>query len=128
MLSQLGFIDYVLAQQKAGEYRLFPDCLLGGDGSYSPFSKHFSRFLSSLNIHSRTRVVFHSFRHCFEDALREARLEDSVRFRLMGRTLRHSSEEYGHGYSTGRLLEEISKVKYSGLNLNDIIRNIQQPM
>ena len=119
-LERLGFLSYAKAQKKAGELHLFPDCSLGADGTFSPFSKHFQRLLDSLGLKTRTCTVFHSFRHSFEDAMRDSGLQDSVRFRLAGRTLRHSSEDYGRGYSGSRLAKEIAKIRYLGLDLSHL--------
>ncbi|MGJ3261512.1 MAG: site-specific integrase [Rhodospirillales bacterium] len=119
-LLDLGFANYVNERIDTGDRRLFPLCELGADGTYSPFSKHFRRVLDSVGIKKRNRSVFHSFRHSFEDAMRQAGLEDSIRFRLAGRTLRHSSEIYGQGYSTQRLFEEIQKIDYRGLDLSKL--------
>tara|TARA_R110002012_G_scaffold16357_2_gene63232 strand:+ start:3804 stop:5417 length:1614 start_codon:yes stop_codon:yes gene_type:complete len=119
-LKALGFLSYVDAQKELGTTELFPDCELGADGSYSPYSKHFRRLLDSLGIGKRVRTVFHSFRHSFQDALREAGLTDSVQDALAGRTSGHSREGYGRGYSAIRLSAEIEKIAYPSLDLTHL--------
>lgn len=52
--------------------------------------------------------------------MRDAGLQDSVRFALAGRTFRHPSSDYGRGYRVARLHEEICKVEYPGLDLSHL--------
>jgi integrase len=74
-LIELGFLEYVQQVHATGETKLFPHLKLGSKGSTSDgFSKDFARFLKTNHIKS-TKNCFHSFRHNFRDALREAGIE-----------------------------------------------------
>ena len=73
-----GWITYVQTKQSEGSERLFTDILPSSDGSLSgSFSKRFSRALSTLDIKT-DKTSFHSFRHSFIDALRNADTQDSL--------------------------------------------------
>lgn len=121
-LEKLGFKAYVSRIRNEGHDRLFPNLEKGADRTYSTYSKLFKRITEDAGIY-RPGLVFHSFRHGFEDAMREAGIGDEARHRLSGRTLNHSSMGYGNGYSVKRLFEEISKVEYPGLDISHLHRN-----
>ena len=81
-LVRLGFIDFV-GKASTGP-RLFPQWKRGEDGYYSSvFSKWFGRFLTSVDLKD-PRLVFHSFRHGFKDALRRAMVEERIQDAIMG--------------------------------------------
>lgn len=112
-LVKLGLLDHAKAMRKQGEARLFPTWQRGGDGYYSSiFSKWFARFLDSVEIKDR-RLVFHSFRHTFKDALRAAQVEERIQDALMGHQPDHVSGEYGLGYAPAALAEMIGRVRYA---------------
>jgi integrase len=81
-------------------------------GYYSDgFQKWFSRFLDECGA-TADKTSFHSFRHCWRDALRRGRVPQE-RARLLGGWKRTSTDEkYGSNLSVKELLEEISKVRY----------------
>lgn len=105
-----GFLDYVEARRAAGKETLFE--VRSGD----EFGKWFARFLDKLKLTSK-RKVFHSFRHSFETAMREAIDDFDARCRITGREHGHSSAIYGKGHSARRLFEAISKISYPGLEV-----------
>jgi|TARA_R100000322_G_scaffold22153_3_gene14722 integrase len=119
-LLALGFIQFVDRMKASKSTRLFPACARGADGQFSPYSKSFTHFLRKLGVKENKSKTFHSFRHSFEDAMREAGLAEAVACRLTGRTDRHSSAGYGVGHSPKRLYEEISKIRYDGLDLSHL--------
>ena len=121
-LERLGFKAYVSRIRNEGHDRLFPNLEKGADRTYSTYSKLFKRITEDAGIY-RPGLVFHSFRHGFEDAMREAGIGDEARHRLSGRTLNHSSMGYGNGFSVKRLFQEISKVEYPGLDISHLHRN-----
>jgi hypothetical protein len=48
-------------------------------------------------------------------------IEDfTARCRITGRTVDHSSEEYGTGHTIETLFREISKAQYVGLDLSEL--------
>ena len=116
-LRLLGFPAHVERMKRIKSDRLFPECERAKDESFSPYSKHFRQLLTACKI-TRPGVVFHSFRHLFEDAMRAAKLEGEVRHRLTGREIEGSVALYGDGYPVSVLKEEIDKVRYDGLDLS----------
>lgn len=113
-LLRLGFLAYVEWRRKAGKKRLFD---VDASRNYDAFGKWFGRFLDALGMKSR-RLVFHSFRHNFEQAMLEAIPDYALRWQLGGRTDEHSSAQYrGKGYSIATRAEAVGKIAYPGLNL-----------
>ena len=81
-------------------------------GSHAPkFSKFFARFLDSVGLQDH-KLVFHSFRHTFTDALRRARVEEPVLRALIGHSDGSVTGRYGSGYDLAALSEAISRVEY----------------
>jgi len=121
-LLQLGFRLFVDEMQGDGAHRLFPEIEVGRGGYLSEnVSKWFGRFLETTlgeELVDARRLVFHSFRHCMKDALRAAGVEERIQDQLLGHESGHVSGDYGEGYKPPRLFEEISKVKFEGLDLS----------
>lgn len=72
-----------------------------------------------LRVEDVTGVSFHSFRHNYRDALREAEI-GLERVRALGGWRRDSDGEeaiYGKGLKAATLYREIEKVRYAGLDL-----------
>lgn len=83
-LIRMGLLNYIREKRDNVETRLFPDVPLACDGTYSNiFSKKFNYFLTRFDIKT-DRTSFHSFRHTFIDALREANVPREVRQALVG--------------------------------------------
>jgi integrase len=122
---KMGFLSFV--EQRKGDassHRLFPDLPRGASGYYSdPFSKWFAGFVEKT-LGEKCRATFHSFRHQFRDALREAGVSTEDAERLGGWEVgMHSAErEYGHGPSLKRLRQQIQKVKFPNLDLRHLYR------
>jgi hypothetical protein len=115
---RLGFIDFV-GKASTGP-RLFPHWKRGEDGYYSSvFSKWFGRFLTSVDLKD-PRLVFHSFRHGFKDALRRAMVEERIQDAIMGHEPEHVSSDYGLGYAPTELSKAIKAVTYPGLDLTSL--------
>ncbi|ACA20663.1 integrase family protein [Methylobacterium sp. 4-46] len=124
-LQRIGFLKFVEAMRGRGEKRLFPEIKPDSMGYLSgTFSKWFNdkrRFLGKLDM-SGTGVSFHSFRHNYRDALREAEIS-LERVRALGGWRRDSEGEeaiYGKGLKAATLYKEIEKVRYSGLALTHL--------
>jgi integrase len=116
-LVQLGFLDYVGQRRAAGGVQLWEgerpnNTMQWGDG----FSDWFSRLIKAHTF-TGTRLGLHSFRHNFEDALREAGLHGSaLGAELAGRTKGgDTSNNYGSGYPTRLLADAMAKIAYPGL-------------
>lgn len=114
-----GFLRYVDQVRAEDHTRLFPDLRPDRFGKYSSaFSKAFMQFLrSDLGIKDR-RKVFHSFRHTFRDACREAGLDEEISDALMGHSdCGRMGRRYGSSFSIRRLNEAIQIIEYPGLNV-----------
>jgi len=79
------------------------------------YGKRFSRLLRKSVGISDKRKVFHSFRHTWTDAAREAGLPEDVRLRLAGREIRGSEAGYGQGLSLSGAVNWLSKINPMGL-------------
>src|SRR5690606_27511640 len=83
-LRAFGFMEFVKRQRAAGTRKLFPELPISTTGYYSdPFSKWFRRFLAKSGA-TAPKTCFHSFRHCYRDALREARIPHEIALALGG--------------------------------------------
>lgn len=121
MLEQIGFAQHVEQMRKAGAERLFPDIMRGADGYFSPFSKWFSRFLADAGV-KRDRNAFHSFRHTFRDAMREASVPPDVVTALGGWVRGGMEEHYGSGRITAPVLQEhMQRIRYDRLDLAHLV-------
>jgi len=114
-----GFLRHVERLRDRGEVRLFPDLRPDRFGKYSAgFSKAFMKFIrQELGITDR-RKVFHSFRHAFRDACREAGLDEEISDALMGHSnTARMGRRYGSSFSVRRLHEAIRRIHYPGLEI-----------
>ena len=120
-LIDLGFLDFVEVRRRAGEIKLFAEVEMGATGYRSTtFSSWFRRFATRAGANSRL-TCFHSFRHGFRDAMREARIDRDIALALGGWTGTSGSasvsDAYGSGYRVATLKEAIDRVRYTGLDL-----------
>ncbi|WP_304271303.1 site-specific integrase [Brevundimonas naejangsanensis] len=118
-LRGIGFMAYVESQRAKGVFKLFPELRRSSTGYYSdPFSKWFRRFLVSIAA-DEPRTCFHSFRHCFRDALRNADVSHEVAVALGGWSNESGGAEraYGKGPSLSSLTAGLSLVRYEELRL-----------
>jgi len=115
-LIELGFLDYVRGAAEQGSLRLFPHLRVCRKGSLSDkFSKEFARYLKKVGA-KNDKNCFHSFRHNFRDALRQAGIERDIVQALGGWKDKSAGTEdtYGQGHTTQRLYSAISKITYEG--------------
>jgi integrase len=127
-LIALGFADFVARRRADAGLKLFPDLLPSTcSGYYSdPLSKWFASFLRSSGA-AQPKTSFHSFRHNFRDALRDAQVEEDIGMFLGGwaatghRDRGKSSQGYGEGFAIGALAEAVSAVRYPGLDLTHLV-------
>ncbi|WP_439813839.1 DUF6538 domain-containing protein [Zavarzinia sp. CC-PAN008] len=113
-LERLGFLQRVATVSEAGGGRLFPD-LWGKTQAQCAdyFQKRFTEFLASAGL-KQPRLSFHSFRHTFRDAMREAGIPiDQVR--ALGGWARGSGVEdrYGQGSRPSTLARELARIRFS---------------
>jgi integrase len=126
-LREMGFLTFVEASRAAGDKKLFPELQASSTGYYSdPFSKWFRRFLEKSEA-TRPKTCFHSFRHCFRDALREARIDHDVALALggwssaSGKEGVETAESYGQGFRVATLFEAIKRADYPDLDLGHLV-------
>lgn len=67
------------------------------------------------------KISFHSFRHCFRDALRRGRVDREVAMMLGGwgngtKSGLDVSDYYGSGFDASLLASEIEKVSFEQIN------------
>jgi integrase len=123
-LVRLGFLTFVEKRRESGADQLW-DGVLSGSTDYASdaVSKWFARFLSHAIGGAKKKsgkLAFHSFRHTVKDALRDAGVEDRTQDALLGHETEHVSSRYGVGYKPARLCEELSKIRYEGLELSHL--------
>ena len=126
-LREFGFLQFVEAIRSGGHRRLFYELATGSSGYVSdPFSKWFRRFLQRAGA-SAPRTCFHSFRHTFRDALREAAIRHEVALALGGWTGTDGDEAeaaYGRGFSPRVLEEAIRKITFP-VDLSHLLAAVQ---
>jgi integrase len=116
-LIKMGFDKFFEARKKYINDRLFAELRNGSRGKPSePFSKWFARHLQITKTKTEANC-FHSFRHNFRDALREAGIEREVVQALGGWKDKSAGVEdnYGSGHSIKRLHDAICKISYVGI-------------
>jgi len=116
-LVRLGLLQHVAKMKERKVSRLFPDLQGETQAELSDlFQKRFSYLLkSTLKIDERG-VSFHSFRHGFRDALREAGVPIDATRALGGWARSGGVEErYGQGTRPSTLARWMAKVSYSDL-------------
>lgn len=109
VLIELGFSAYVAAARNAGIFALFPS-FARGDTFGEEFVTHVKKLLSP----ALGRLVgMHCFRHNFETARRNARMDASAANYITGRRIDAGSAAlYGGPAGLGELKEELSKIDY----------------
>jgi len=124
MLLDLGLEALAQRKRQEGATKLFDDLPPGKRGFRSvAFSRWFSRFLVSVNAASE-RTCFHSFRHGFRDAARNAQIDRDIALRLggwiTGGSHSETADDYGAGYRPTILFDAISKVSFPDLDLTHL--------
>ena len=117
-LIDLGFVDYVTAQKKSKRGRLFWELSEDRDGFASHVSRHYNeRFLPTVGVWKKYTKVLYCTRHTFINKLYSEMVDENVIKVLVGHEKEFTMKHYGGDpFTPERLLEEISKVSYSGIN------------
>jgi integrase len=120
-LLAIGLAGIVDRKRRQGALKLFDDLPLGKRGFRSvAFSRWFTRFLVSVDASSEL-TCFHSFRHGFRDACRNAQIDRDVALRLggwiTGGSHSEAADDYGAGYRPSVLFTAISSINYADLNI-----------
>jgi integrase len=124
-LIEAGFLTFYDDRKDKPGSRLFPEVQAASDGYYSGrFSKQFSYYLKSIKAKTG-KTSFHSFRHNFADAVKEADLPHVASHYLAGWRLGTMlTEQYGSSHlRPNTLYDAISKIEYPELNLSHFIPN-----
>jgi hypothetical protein len=126
-LIEIGFLDYVSARRKLGEQVwLFPTVAPDQKGALRAWAKWWGRYLRTHVGVKDTDKVFHSFRHGFQDALRQATPDEELRDALAGRSSGKSvSRRYGakamvERWGVKALKTAMDKIEYAGLDLSRV--------
>ena len=104
-LIEAGFLDYAASLNTTYNPLLFPQL---GDPNKPKltraYSKSFARHLDKVGISDKAKV-FHSFRHTFKDACRNAEIPEDIHDALTG----HSNSSVSRRYGSGHKLEVLDK-------------------
>lgn len=116
-LLRLGFTGF--AQSQLGQRRLFKGLRADRFGRESAnWAKWFGKYLRNVCKVSDKRMVFHSFRHKFKVAAREAGIAEEVSDAITGHSSGNVARNYGGLiYPLRPLVEVMSRYRISGLTL-----------
>jgi integrase len=120
-LKDIGFLAWV---QDRADGRLFPEATVGkaGEKPSDTYSKRFASNLKAAKVWKRHRLVFHSFRNSFNDALRHAGVEREIREAINGwREQKSMDARYGAGQALGALDAAVQLVEYPGLKIEHLL-------
>lgn len=119
-LERLGFLDFVVERQNADADLLFVEGVANSRGQVgAKLGERFSKHIKRLGLVGQ-KLGTHSFRHCFEDRIREAELVERTATALSRRVEPGSGRVYGHGLSARLKREAIAKITYPGLDLTHL--------
>ncbi len=120
-LLDAGFIAF--ANSCDGDGRLFPNLKSGKDGSHShAFSKWFGRFMDGVGL-SDPALVFHSFRHGFRDACRDADIPEETALALGGWATLNQGQRYGDRGAVPNLSRALAKIGYGDFRLSSLMNS-----
>lgn len=120
-LIKLGILKFAVAAAKKPDKRLFSHITKGQADRYSKnFSPKISAFMKKHGFKTK-KTSFHSLRHNFKDALRNAGVSVDRSGALGGWSEGASVQSnYGSGFSLTELNKEIQKVTYPKLDLSHL--------
>lgn len=114
-----GFMEFVEACDRAG--RLFPALKPGKKGNYSHnFSKWYGRFMDSIGL-TDPALVFHSYRHGFRDACRDADIPEETAHALGGWATVNQGQRYGNRGAVPNLHRALTKIAYGEFDLTSAL-------
>jgi integrase len=116
-LLRLGLLEWAQRVDGDDDQDLFPELPMDKTGARSnAFSKWFGRLRKSVGVDDPGKT-FHSFRHLFEDLLRDADVSLENNERIMGWSNDHIQRVYGAGPSLKKLAGDVRKVDLSFVSL-----------
>lgn len=118
-LIDAGFLRYVERLKRDGHHRLFPllqkDVKKRYSGNWSKWWSRYSR--KQMGIKSKLQV-FHSLRHTFKEACREAGIPEEVHDALTGHRGGGVGRSYGNKqFPLGQLVKAIRRIRFPGVSL-----------
>ena len=121
-LTELGFIDYVGNLKRKKKDRVLWELTKGRDGYGKQVSRHYNeRFLPELGIWEKYSKVLYCTRHTFINKLYSKNVDENIIKELVGHEREFTMKHYGGDpFSPEQLLDEISKVEYSGIKWNKL--------
>ena len=121
-LIELGFLNFVAkrAKQDKPNVRVFKEIRFGVDKQASTeYSKIFARLMDKVGL-TDPRLVFHSWRHGVEDALRNAEVQPYVIDAIVGHADNTMGGKYGKGVALAVLADAVANMKLP-VRLTEII-------
>lgn len=109
---ECGFLRYLGKQKKYKQHHLFHLLRHEQDKCTRMFSKWVNGYFRRVCGVTDSRKVFHSFRHSFKDACRNARIDRDIHNALTGHVDSSVSSKYGLGFNLVVLNEEIQKIEF----------------
>lgn len=111
-LIKLGFLQYVEDMRPLGEKKLFPYLVKTVNGYSKTGSAHFGEYLKHLEIKTPTKV-FHSFRHTYNNAMKQNKVPESARCQVVGHKYESLNDEvYSDQFGLADTLLFMEKVQY----------------
>ena len=113
LLLELGFLDYVAEQKRAGKRDLFPGLKPEkANRAGENLGEWFSRYLAFIGM-KRKRLSFHSLRHTFDTHLLNREVPDVRVSELMGHAQQgQTNNRYYKGARLAKLTEAIASINY----------------
>lgn len=120
-LIRIGLLAYANNLRREGEVHLFPELRADVRGyKGAVFQKRFNSFRVSIGI-TDPNAVFHSFRHTWRDAMRNAGIHTEMAQVLGGWAGVGQDQRYGsERFSPDVRLRDISRITYEGLDLRHL--------
>jgi integrase len=118
----LGFDMYVDGLRSAGQDMLFPDLQANVFGKLTQeASRRANRLIDSV-VTDDSRLVFHSLRHHFKDAGREADVQEHVLDQLCGHAPASVGARYGDGAGIQSLKRSLDRMRFDAVDWPPMIR------
>ncbi|NJB98032.1 hypothetical protein CA233_12590 [Sphingomonas sp. ABOLD] len=119
-LIRMGFLAYVEQRRRTKAIGLFPDVATSKNGKVgAKTGEWFARLVRERGLVG-TKLTMHSFRHSFEDRLREDEVPERTALALSRRTERGSRGVYGDGLSVASRARWMAKLAHPGLDLGHL--------
>ncbi|WP_295218723.1 site-specific integrase [uncultured Brevundimonas sp.] len=115
-LIRLGLVRYAKAIQETNDTHLFPKLTAQASGQRAnKWGEWFGKYRRDICGIDDDRIDFHSFRHTFKDACREANLPERLQRQIMGHEAKDVADNYGVGFSRRAVSEAIKAVRLLGM-------------